>query len=154
MKALIIDDEPAIRETLQMTLGSARIDARLAENGDAGLAAIESPDVWFEDVGAAELVDGRAVVTIEPLYAEVASFFGAQVAAGRIRPIEPLLAAQAVVGPLFFHLLGQSISEPVTGATIAPEHAAMTFAQVALHGLLPSTQESLASSATRRRRPA
>ena len=40
MKALIIDDEPAIRETLRVTLNSDGIDAVVAEDGNAGLAAV------------------------------------------------------------------------------------------------------------------
>jgi AcrR family transcriptional regulator len=78
-----------------------------------------------------------AQAALRPLFAEVARFFGAQMAAGRIRQVEPLLAAQAVVGPMFFHLLGQPIAAPVAGLTAAPELAAETFAQVVLHGLLP-----------------
>jgi len=45
MKALIIDDEAGIREALRMTLRSARIDCVLAEDGVAGLAAAESPEI-------------------------------------------------------------------------------------------------------------
>jgi two-component system nitrogen regulation response regulator NtrX len=45
MKALIIDDEAAIREALAMTLKSARIEAIPAEDGPAGLAAAASPEV-------------------------------------------------------------------------------------------------------------
>ncbi len=41
MKALIIDDEPGIREALRMTLKGGRIDCVLAEDGATGLAAIE-----------------------------------------------------------------------------------------------------------------
>jgi two-component system nitrogen regulation response regulator NtrX len=41
MKALIIDDEPGIREALRMTLKGGRIDAILAEDGETGLAAVE-----------------------------------------------------------------------------------------------------------------
>ena len=41
MKALIIDDEPGIREALRMTLKGGRIDCILAEDGANGLAAIE-----------------------------------------------------------------------------------------------------------------
>jgi two-component system nitrogen regulation response regulator NtrX len=41
MKALIIDDEPGIREALRMTLKGGRIDCVLAEDGETGLAAIE-----------------------------------------------------------------------------------------------------------------
>ncbi len=41
MKALIIDDEPGIRESLRMTLKGGRIECILAEDGATGLAAIE-----------------------------------------------------------------------------------------------------------------
>jgi DNA-binding NtrC family response regulator len=40
MKALIIDDEPAIRETLRATLKSDGIETDVAEDGIAGLAAV------------------------------------------------------------------------------------------------------------------
>lgn len=78
---------------------------------------------------------------LRPLYAEVGRFFGAQIAAGRIRPIEPLLAAQAVVGPLLLHLIGQPVAGPAAGYSTTPEHAAAVFGQVALRGLLPLDQE-------------
>ncbi|MHC4549480.1 MAG: sigma-54-dependent transcriptional regulator [Planctomycetota bacterium] len=41
MKALIIDDDPGVREALRLTLKSARLDAVLAEDGPAGLTALE-----------------------------------------------------------------------------------------------------------------
>jgi hypothetical protein len=34
------------------------------------LYAMESPDNWFEDFGQAQLVDGKATVTIEPVFAQ------------------------------------------------------------------------------------
>lgn len=45
MKALIIDDEPGIREALVMTLKSARIDAITAKDGAIGLKAAEDGTV-------------------------------------------------------------------------------------------------------------
>ncbi len=42
MKALIIDDEPAIREALAQTLRSARIETVLAEDGEIGLTALDA----------------------------------------------------------------------------------------------------------------
>jgi len=45
MKALIIDDEAAIREALRMTLKTARIDTVLAEDGPSGLAAAEDESI-------------------------------------------------------------------------------------------------------------
>ncbi|MHC4340255.1 MAG: sigma-54-dependent transcriptional regulator [Planctomycetota bacterium] len=45
MKALVIDDDPGVREALKMTLKSARIPAVLAEEGTSGLAAAEDEQV-------------------------------------------------------------------------------------------------------------
>jgi AcrR family transcriptional regulator len=83
----------------------------------------------------------EAVVAIQaaasPLYAEIAAYFAAQVEAGTVRPVAPVLAAQAIVGPLIFHLLSQSFMGPIAGVAITPDAAAGTFARISLHGLLP-----------------
>ncbi|MHC4731643.1 MAG: response regulator, partial [Planctomycetota bacterium] len=42
MKALIIDDDAAVREALRMTLKSARLGSVLAEDGARGLAELEA----------------------------------------------------------------------------------------------------------------
>jgi len=44
MKALIIDDEPGVREALAMTLKSGKIETLLAEDGAQGLAALAAHD--------------------------------------------------------------------------------------------------------------
>ena len=36
--------------------------------GKRALYAMESPEIWFEDFGSAQLVNGQATVTIEPLF--------------------------------------------------------------------------------------
>jgi AcrR family transcriptional regulator len=114
----------------------------------ATLARIVAPKVAILRSMMLEVTAGEpeaveaAMGALTPLYEEVGRYFGAEVAAGRIRPIEPVLAAQAVVGPLLFNLLGQSLIGPVTGIAVAPADAAATFAQVALHGLLPTGHES------------
>ncbi len=38
------------------------------EYGERTLYAMESPEVWFEDFGTAQLANGQATVTIEPLF--------------------------------------------------------------------------------------
>ena len=50
---------------------SAGVKAALVnteEYGERMLYAMESPEVWFEDFGAAQLVNGQVTVTIEPLF--------------------------------------------------------------------------------------
>ena len=63
MKALIIDDEPAIRETLKVTLKSDGIDAITAEDGTSGLAAVGDDisvvllDIKMPDKDGMEVLD-------------------------------------------------------------------------------------------------
>jgi len=47
MKALLIDDDPAVRDALAMTLRTAKLDSVEAADGDAGLRELESR----EDIG-------------------------------------------------------------------------------------------------------
>ncbi len=41
-----------------------------ADDETRALYAVESPDVWFEDFGSGQLVDGKATVQIDPLFAD------------------------------------------------------------------------------------
>jgi len=43
---------------------------RTADYGERQLYTVESPQNWFEDFGLGRLVDGRAVVQIEPIFAQ------------------------------------------------------------------------------------
>jgi AcrR family transcriptional regulator len=86
--------------------------------------------------GEPEAVEA-AQAAIRPLYEELAPYFAAQVAAGAIRPIHPMLAVQTFIGPLVFNVLMQSVAGPISGLSVDPERAADVFAQVALRGLLP-----------------
>ncbi len=41
--------------------------------GKRELYAVESPENWFEDFGGAELIQGRAIVKLDPVFAETVS---------------------------------------------------------------------------------
>jgi hypothetical protein len=47
---------------------SAVVDTE--DYGRRKLYAVESPEVWFEDIGSDQLVDGEAKVTIDPIFAQ------------------------------------------------------------------------------------
>jgi hypothetical protein len=49
---------------------SAVNNIQTGETEHRTLHAISSPEVWFEDFGNAQLADGKAVVTIEPVFAQ------------------------------------------------------------------------------------
>ncbi len=51
-------------------MGSKSAVVKTAAYGQRQLYAVESPEVWFEDFGSALLVEGKATVTVEPIFAE------------------------------------------------------------------------------------
>jgi hypothetical protein len=50
--------------------GTKSAVVQTATNGQRLLYAVESPEVWFEDVGSASLVEGETAVTFELIFAE------------------------------------------------------------------------------------
>jgi hypothetical protein len=59
-----------------------------------------------------------------------------QMAAGRLRSMHPILALQAVVGPIFFHLMTRATLERVVDLP-DPEAAVDALIASALEGLRP-----------------
>jgi hypothetical protein len=47
-----------------------------ASYGKRQLYAVESPENWFEDFGGAQLIQGRAIVKLDPIFAETVSTEG------------------------------------------------------------------------------
>jgi hypothetical protein len=57
--------------------------------------------------------------------------------AGLVRPMHPLLAVQAVLGPIAFHLLSRPIVERVVGFDMALDDAVDQLTAAILGGLTP-----------------
>jgi hypothetical protein len=51
--------------------------------------------------------------------------------------MHPLLALQALLGPIAFHLLTRPVAEQVAGLEVDPETAAEALAAAVLEGMLP-----------------
>jgi AcrR family transcriptional regulator len=66
------------------------------------------------------------------------AYLTAQMEAGHIRRMHPLLALQAVIGPIFFHLMTRTAAEELIGLSIDPDAAIDELVKVALAGLAPS----------------
>jgi AcrR family transcriptional regulator len=98
--------------------------------------------LMFEvSTGTPEAVD--AAQALLPMLGDITHYFAAQMEAGTIRRMHPILAAQALVGPLIFHQVLRSIAAPLLGLEIPSEAAAEEFAGVALRGLAPVPAEEL-----------
>jgi len=61
----------AVNENGDMTaIGTKSAVVTTQDYGQRKLYAVESPENWFEDFGAAQLVNGQAAVLIEPIFAQ------------------------------------------------------------------------------------
>lgn len=84
---------------------------------------------------------GPAVEGMGPLFEQtlglLAHYIAGQMAAGRIRPMHPILALQAFVGPIFFHLMTRPTIERIVPLPMDHEAAVDELVEAALEGLTP-----------------
>jgi AcrR family transcriptional regulator len=82
---------------------------------------------------------GPAVAEMGPLFEQtlgtLAHYITGQMAAGRIRPMHPILALQAFVGPIFFHLMTRPVIERIVPLPMDPEAAIDDLVAAGLAGL-------------------
>lgn len=67
----------------------------------------------------------------------VGMYVASQMAAGTLRPMHPLLALQAFVGPIFFHMLTRSVAETAMGLDMDGEQAVTLLAESWLRAMKP-----------------
>jgi hypothetical protein len=65
----------------------------------------------------------------------VAGYVLEQMAAGRLRRMHPLLALQAFIGPIFFHLLTRKAAATVLGVEMDEEQAVTELAEAWLRSM-------------------
>jgi len=84
---------------------------------------------------------GPGMEGMGPLFAQtlglLSDYMARQMAAGTIRSMHPILALQAVVGPIFFHLMTRPTIERAVDLSIPPEAAVDQLVTAALQGLRP-----------------
>jgi AcrR family transcriptional regulator len=92
--------------------------------------------IFHEVTASGQTMDGMG-----PLFAQtlglLAQYTADQMAAGRIRRMHPILALQAFVGPIFFHLMTRPMIERLVRLEIDPEAAVDDLVAAALEGLRP-----------------
>lgn len=84
---------------------------------------------------------GPAIDGMRPLFeatlGALTEYISRQIAVGRIRPMLPLLALQAFIGPIFFHLMTRPVIERIVGLPVDPEAAVDQLVAASLEGLKP-----------------
>jgi AcrR family transcriptional regulator len=82
---------------------------------------------------------GPAISGMRPLFEStiglLTGYLAGQMAAGRIRPMHPILALQAFVGPLFFHLMTRPAIDRMVGMPMELEAAVLQLVAASLTGL-------------------
>lgn len=84
--------------------------------------------------GGDQAIEGIRPV-IQRFVGALASYLATQMEAGRIRRMEPILAAQALAAPVAFHLLTRPVAERLLGLTMTEEEAIDELVRVTLRGL-------------------
>ena len=82
-----------------------------------------------------------AVAGVQPFMPEVigalAGYLERNMDAGRVRRMHPLLAVQAILGPIAFHLLSRPLAEQVVGFTMPIDDVVDQMTATILEGLTP-----------------
>jgi AcrR family transcriptional regulator len=93
--------------------------------------------IFHEVTGGAE----PAISSMHPVFAStlglLAEYIDAQMARGRIRRMHPILALQALIGPVFFHLMTRPVIDRIVGLPIEPDVAVQELVTASLAGLRP-----------------
>lgn len=84
--------------------------------------------------------DPEALAAVAPVLRQLLGTLGGylarQMAAGRIRPMHPLLAAQLLIGPVFFHLMTRPAAIEIAHLDVPLEASVSALAEATVRGLL------------------
>ncbi|HEX7263174.1 MAG TPA: TetR/AcrR family transcriptional regulator [Candidatus Dormibacteraeota bacterium] len=98
--------------------------------------------IFFEVTSLSPDAEEAARDLVTTILGSVGAYVMAQMAAGRLRPMHPVLALQSFVGPIFFHLLARSFAERLVGLQMDGEEAVVTLAGGWLRAMRPDEEGS------------
>src|SRR6266850_5818873 len=98
--------------------------------------------VLFEVSALSPDAEESAREAMRTVLGSVGAYVMAQMATGRLRPMSPLLALQAFIGPIIFHVLTRPLVERVLGVDIDGEQAVTELAESWLRSMRPDEKET------------
>jgi AcrR family transcriptional regulator len=98
--------------------------------------------VFFEVSSLAPDAEESAGEALRSILGSVGAYVMAQMMSGRLRPMSPLLALQAFIGPIFFHVLTRPLVERFVRVDIDGEQAVTQLAESWLRSMQPDQKES------------
>jgi AcrR family transcriptional regulator len=97
--------------------------------------------VFFEVSSLSPDAEESAREAMRTILGSVGAYVMAQMTSGRLRPMSPLLALQAFIGPIFFHVLTRPLVERVLGVDIDGELAVTELAESWLRSMRVDDEE-------------
>ncbi len=94
----------------------------------------------FEVSAPSSEAAGARELAMEQALGPLAAYLLAQMEAGRLRTMHPLLAMQSFAGPIVFHLVLRPFAESLLGFDMPVEEAAGQLAQVWVAGMRPDKE--------------
>jgi AcrR family transcriptional regulator len=91
--------------------------------------------LFFEVSSLAPDTEDAARTVITRVVGAMVGYLVAQMDAGRLRPMHPLLALQSLMGPIFFHVMTRQAAEQVLGAHLGGEEAMAELASMWLRAV-------------------
>jgi len=98
--------------------------------------------VFFEVSSLAPDAEESAGEAMRTILGSVGAYVMGQMASGRLRLMSPLLALQAFIGPIFFHVLTRPLVERLLGLDVDGEQAVTELAESWLRSMQPDEKES------------
>jgi AcrR family transcriptional regulator len=93
--------------------------------------------LFFEVTGLAPDTEEAAREAIGKVVGGVMMYLATQMSEGRLRQMHPMLALQAFIGPIFFHVITRAAAERVLGLDIEGEKAMTELAETWLRAMQP-----------------
>src|SRR5713226_8782879 len=110
----------------------------LTGSGAPGIGLLRA--IFFEVSSLSPDAEEAARDLVATVLGSVGAYVMAQMAAGRLRMMHPMLALQAFIGPILFHLLARSLAERVAGFDIDGEQAVVLLADNWLRAMKPDRE--------------
>jgi AcrR family transcriptional regulator len=107
----------------------------IAGPGAPGLGLLRA--LFLEVSSFSEEAEAAAREIATTVLGSVGMYVASQMAAGRLRPMPPLLALQSFMGPIFFHLLTRPLAERAMGLELDGEQAVTQLAESWLRAMKP-----------------
>lgn len=91
--------------------------------------------IFHEATGGSPTSMAAVRPVLESALGRLGAYMTAQMAAGHVRRMEPLLALQVVIGPIYFHLMTRPVAEEVLGLRTPTDESVDRIMSVVVSGL-------------------